>query len=156
MRKGFLILYSTWGNAQIFPHIWGGHLSYMTFQLLCYEFPYIWGKFDCLCYQCWLNLPTWWNVRQKVVISSLHYLYSLVCGCQKCIEKALLHSLSAISFLGFYSLKPGELAVKYKEKPLFETILVNLEVSRTASDIYLKNRIFLLRSNYRLNSIDFL
>ncbi len=34
-----------WGNAQIFPHIWGGRYSYMTLQLLHFEFPYIWGKF---------------------------------------------------------------------------------------------------------------
>ncbi len=29
-----------WGNAQIFPHIWGGRWSYMTLQLLHSEFPY--------------------------------------------------------------------------------------------------------------------
>ncbi len=40
------------GNAQIFPHIWGSRWSYMTLQLLHSEFPYIWGKFDFLFYQC--------------------------------------------------------------------------------------------------------
>ncbi len=37
-----------------FPHILGspGPSSYMTLQLLHSEFPYIWGKFDFLFYQC--------------------------------------------------------------------------------------------------------
>ncbi len=45
-----------WGNAQIFPHIWGGRQSYMALQLLHSEFPYIWGKFDFLFYQCVVQL----------------------------------------------------------------------------------------------------
>ncbi len=41
-----------WGNAKNFPHIWGGRYSYITLQLLHSEFPYIWGKFSFLFYQC--------------------------------------------------------------------------------------------------------
>ncbi len=41
-----------WGNAQIFHPIWGGRYLYTTLQLLHYEFPYIWGKFDFLFYEC--------------------------------------------------------------------------------------------------------
>jgi hypothetical protein len=43
-------------NAQIFNHIWGGRWSYMTLQLLQFEFPYIWGKFDFLFYHCEINM----------------------------------------------------------------------------------------------------
>ncbi len=46
-----------WGNAQIVPHIWGGRKSYMTLQLLHSEFPYIWGKYDFLFYQCGVPAP---------------------------------------------------------------------------------------------------
>ncbi len=35
-----------------FPDILGSPSSYMTLQLLHSEFPYIWGKFDLLFYQC--------------------------------------------------------------------------------------------------------
>ncbi len=41
-----------WGNAQIFSHIWGGHLSYLTLQPLPSEFPNTWRKFNFLFYQC--------------------------------------------------------------------------------------------------------
>ncbi len=45
-----------WGNICAFPHILGSPSSYMTLQLIHSEFPYIWGKFDFLFYQCAL----WW------------------------------------------------------------------------------------------------
>ncbi len=45
-----------WGNAQIFSHIWGGRLLYMTLQLVPSEFPYIWEKFYFLFYQFEENL----------------------------------------------------------------------------------------------------
>ncbi len=41
-----------WGNICAFPHILGSNSSYMTMQLFHSEFPYIWGKFDFLFYQC--------------------------------------------------------------------------------------------------------
>ncbi len=41
-----------WGNICAFPHILGSPSLYMTLQLLYSEFPYIWGKFDFLFYQC--------------------------------------------------------------------------------------------------------
>ncbi len=41
-----------WGNICAFPHILGSPSLNMTLQLLHYEFPYIWGKFDFLFYQC--------------------------------------------------------------------------------------------------------
>jgi hypothetical protein len=45
---------SIWGNAQIFPHICGlwRPLIIYDLQLLHSEFPFIWGKFDFLFYQC--------------------------------------------------------------------------------------------------------
>jgi hypothetical protein len=43
---------SLWGNISAFPHILGSPSSYMTLQLLHSKFPYIWGKFDFLFYQC--------------------------------------------------------------------------------------------------------
>ncbi len=49
MRKGFLTYEEM---CKYFPIIWGGRYSYMTLQLLYYEFPSIWGKFDFLFYQC--------------------------------------------------------------------------------------------------------
>ncbi len=44
-----------WGNHWAFPHIFGSLSSYMTLQLLHSEFPYIWGKFYFLFYQCILT-----------------------------------------------------------------------------------------------------
>jgi hypothetical protein len=42
-----------WGNAQIFPHIWGRlSVIYETLKLLHSEFPYMWGKFYFIFYQC--------------------------------------------------------------------------------------------------------
>ncbi len=41
-----------WLTACAFPHILGSPFSYMTLQLLHFEFPYIWGKFDFHFYQC--------------------------------------------------------------------------------------------------------
>ncbi len=60
-----------WGNAQIFSHIWGGLLSYMTLQLLPSGFPYIWGKFCFLFYQCS-------NLIASSVYSSVRALVSIV------------------------------------------------------------------------------
>ncbi len=45
-----------WGNICSFPHILGSHSSYMTLQLLHSEFPYMWGKFSFLFYQCTLYI----------------------------------------------------------------------------------------------------
>ncbi len=44
--------YTVWLNICAFPHILGSPFSYMTLQLLHSEFPYIWGKFHFLFYQC--------------------------------------------------------------------------------------------------------
>ncbi len=44
-------------NLRIFPHILGSLSSYMTLQLLHSEFPYIWGKFGFLFYQCRSTRP---------------------------------------------------------------------------------------------------
>ncbi len=46
-----------WGYISAFPHILG---SPITLQLLHSEFPYIWGKFDFLFYQCVLSYPKHW------------------------------------------------------------------------------------------------
>ncbi len=48
--------YSIWGNICAFPHILGSPFLYMTLQLLHSEFPYLWGKFDFLFYQCGVNI----------------------------------------------------------------------------------------------------
>ncbi len=49
---------SIWGNAKIFKHIWGGRQPYMyDFAIDPFWFPYIWGKFDFLFYQC-IGLPS--------------------------------------------------------------------------------------------------
>ncbi len=45
-----------WDNAQIFSHILGGRSSYMTLQPLPSGFPYIWGKFCFLFYQCAMTI----------------------------------------------------------------------------------------------------
>ncbi len=45
-----------WGNAEIFNHIWGGCLSYMTLLSIPYEFPYKWGKFDLFFYRRYIYL----------------------------------------------------------------------------------------------------
>jgi hypothetical protein len=42
------------------PPLLGSPSSYMTLQLLHSEFPYIWGKFDFLFYQCILLLGCVW------------------------------------------------------------------------------------------------
>ncbi len=49
---GFLIYEEMRKLAQIFSHIWGVRKSYITLQPLPSEFPYIWGKFNFLFYQC--------------------------------------------------------------------------------------------------------
>ncbi len=46
------ILIHKWINFFTFPHILGSPSSYMTLQPLPSEFPYIWGKFIFLFYQC--------------------------------------------------------------------------------------------------------
>ncbi len=46
-----------WGNICAFPHILGSPYSYVTLQLLHSEFPYIWGKFSFLFYQCTYPTP---------------------------------------------------------------------------------------------------
>ncbi len=43
-----------WGIICAFPHILGSPSSHMTLRLLHSEFPYLWGKFDFLFYQCWM------------------------------------------------------------------------------------------------------
>ncbi len=42
--------------------------SYMTLQLLHSEFPYIWGKFDFLFYQCMLLVFTFLHFSQRMEI----------------------------------------------------------------------------------------
>ncbi len=61
MRKGFLLYEEM---RKYFP-IYEEAVSHMTLQLLHSEFPYIWGKFDFLFYQC----------GQLYCISAFFYLY---------------------------------------------------------------------------------
>ncbi len=55
MRKGFLIYEEMRKNVPIYED-WGGCQSYMTLQLIHSEFPYIWGKFYFISYQCRLGV----------------------------------------------------------------------------------------------------
>jgi hypothetical protein len=47
--------------------------SYMTLQLLHSEFPYIWGKFDFLFYQCIVNQDEGYSCHRKNP-TQYHYL----------------------------------------------------------------------------------
>ncbi len=64
MTKGIFIY--VWLNICAFPHILGSPSSYMTWQLLPSEFPYIWGKFSFLFYQC--TVP--WRHRGRALSRS--------------------------------------------------------------------------------------
>ncbi len=62
----------------LFPHILGSPSSYMTLQLLHFEFPYIWGKFDFLFYHCILlqinHQPTTaYTIQRLGWVESLHH-----------------------------------------------------------------------------------
>jgi len=52
IRKFRMLQLHIWGNICTFPHILGSPSSYMTLQQLHSEFPYIWGKFYFIFYQC--------------------------------------------------------------------------------------------------------
>ncbi len=61
------------GNNCAFPHILGSPSSYMTLQLLHSEFPYIWGKFYFLFYQCTLFSDGWQIWLLFTLLSSPSY-----------------------------------------------------------------------------------
>ncbi len=52
-----------WGYMCAFSHILGSPSSYMALQLLHSEFPYIWGKFDFLFYQCALTQESYKYIK---------------------------------------------------------------------------------------------
>ncbi len=64
---------SYWGNICAFPHILGSPSSYMTLQLLHSEFPYIWGKFSFLFYQCITNRGTMQRTPSSMVVTHLKH-----------------------------------------------------------------------------------
>ncbi len=68
-------------NICAYPHILGNPSSYLTLHLIPSEFPYIWGKFCFLFYQCSnrdmaMRRIFWGFCRNWFLIDPLHYLTS--------------------------------------------------------------------------------
>ncbi len=61
-----------WGNICTFPHVLGSPSSYMTLQLLHFEFPYIWGKFDFLFYHCKLQVINQTPSKHNYAVGPFH------------------------------------------------------------------------------------
>ncbi len=63
-------------NICAFPHILGSPSSYVTLHPIPYEFPYIWGKFCFLFYQC----------RVSRSDEEGGYFYSYWLACEGCVR----------------------------------------------------------------------
>ncbi len=52
-------------NSCAFPHILGSPSSFMTLHPIPFEFPYMWGQFCCIFYQCCHAITHSWAVPAK-------------------------------------------------------------------------------------------
>ncbi len=91
-----------YGEIFLHPHILGSSSSYMTLQLLHSEFPYIWGKFNFLFYQCILS---WASCFYLVFIAFLNW--ENICGgihslrCINMEDKVSKHKPISAGFCNF-------------------------------------------------------
>ncbi len=84
------------GKYCAFPHILGSSSSYMTLQLLRSEFPYIWGKFNFLFYQCgYTFMPSFIGV---LYFSTVHTYCTIILPDSNVQEVPFMIKLRILSF----------------------------------------------------------